>query len=382
MAISFIKDILTTKLLTAYNNNVVRFKSDSVDIPKNANISGMGIDVLLYPHPDGSFYFNFKDYISTEINTKNFNDTIESDLDVEDEDTFTYNVSDGCYLQGDITFKINFETTYETIVRNLSFVAGVEQLEQARKGETLSDNDFIILSPVAPRTNNTNYLKYWIGYPFEFSYYSKDEFAILNLKNISNGFDSDFQTKGKVTSLFITDGRPEVTIDDFLPLILGYNNIQLFKAGENQNVNLTIDKVDSDCGVYIKFLNQYGRWNYWLLSKYNTRARTTKYIAELDNDFSNLEDTISPTLQTGKIGNETLRCAAEKLDQNERTVFEGIIDSPKIYLFTGLRFTKVTLSDWMEISLKTSSIKTVDTKRNKITFVVEFDLPNRYTQTL
>jgi hypothetical protein len=384
MAIVFSKDISTNKLLMAYNNNVVRFRSDSGLNPQTAQITGLGIDVVLYPHPNGNFYFNFKDYVVSEINTKNFADTIATNLLATFPDSFTYDCSDGCYLEDIVFFKINFtNTTFETTTRTLRFIAGVEQLEDYKKNEVLfSSSQFCVLSPMQDASNNTSYLKYWEGYPFEFSFYNLDFETVPNftLKNRQNGLSNTFNSKSKVSSFFVCDG--DITTHEILPLANGLNELQFLVNGVNKNVNLIIDKVDSDCGVYIKFLNKYGRFNYWLLSKNHFRNRSSKYLGEIENDFNNLEDTNSPTIQTGKAGDEILRCAAEKLNENEKLILEGIIDSPKIYLFTGERFSKADLTDWMEVRLKTSSFTVKAPKKKLYSYFVEFDLPARNTQTL
>jgi hypothetical protein len=167
-----------------------------------------------------------------------------------------------------------------------------------------------------------------------------------------------------------------------LPFVNGLNELQFLVDDVNQDINLVIDKVDSDCGVYIKFLNKYGRFNYWLLSKNNFRTRSSKYLGELENDFENLEDTTSPTIQIGKAGDEGLKCATEKLNENEKLIFEGIIDSPKIYMFTGERFSKADLTDWMEVRLKTSSFPIKNPNKKRYQYFIELDLPARITQTL
>lgn len=385
MAIIFSKDIAVNKLLMVYNNNIVRFHSDTVLIPKTAQITGLGIDIILYPHPNGSFYFNFQEYIASEINTKNFADDLAYDLNSSDANTFTYDVANGCYLEGVITFKINFTNgTNETATRNLHFITGVEQLENYKKNEILfATNHIIVLSPVAERTNNTTYLKYWEGYPFEFSFYNREyPVAAFTLKNNSNGLSYDFNSKSKVTSMFLSDGRTDVTLENFLPLVIGQNDIQVLIAGVNQNININIEKADSVCGVYIKFLNKYGRFNYWLLSKNFFRNRSSKYLGEIENDFNNLEDTTSPTLQTGKAGDENLKCAAEKLNENQKLLFEELIDSPKIYYFTGERFAKADHTDWMEVRLKTNSFQTQAPGKKLHSYYIEFDFPARNVQTL
>lgn len=384
MAIVFSKDIATNKLLAAYNNNIVRFSADSGLTALTAQITGLGIDTLLYPHPNGIFYFNFEEYITAEINTKNFADDLAYNLLGSDASTFTYDVSDGCYLEGTITFKINFtNATSETITRNLSFITAVNQLEDFKKNQILfTPNTISVLSPVINRTNNSTYLKYWEGYPFEFSFYNR-EYPVtpFSLKNNSNGLSYEFQSKGKVTSLFLSDGRTDVTLDNFLPLIIGNNDIHFFINGINQKINLAIEKVDSECGVYIKFLNRYGRFNYWLMSKNHFRNRSSKYLSEIENDFDNLEDTLSPTIQTGKTGDETIKCAAERLTENEKLILEGIIDSPKIYMFIGERFSKSEINDWMEVRLKTTSFPVKEPNKKLYSFYIELDLPARYTQT-
>lgn len=382
MAIVFTKDISTEKLLMAYNNNIVRFYSDTEVNAIRAEITGLGIDATLYPHPDGSFYFNFLDWITAEINTKNFSDDLQYELINEDADSFTYDVSNGCYKQGEVTFKIVFvDESFEEVTKELCFIAGAEQIEDFKKNEILfAENKIIVLSPVATRSNNTTYMKFWEGYPFEFSFYNK-EFPVtpFTLKNNSTGLSFEFNSKGKVTSFFLSDGRTDITLEDFVPMVIGMNKLQFYIGEENQNVNLNIEKEDSECGTYIKFLNKYGRFNYWLFSKNSFRNRNSKQIGEINNDFNNIEDTTSPTLQIGKVSDENMKCAAEKLNQDQKIVLEQLIDSPKIYLFTGDRYSKSNLDDWMEIRLKTSSFETLAPKRNLYSYYVEFELPERYT---
>lgn len=385
MAIVFSKDVPTDRLLTAYNNHIIVFSSDSGLIPATAQIVGLGIDVLLYPHPNGTFYFNFQEYIATEINTKNFSDDTLHNLNETDSETFTYDVTDGFYLEGTVTIRINFaDTTMEAVSRNLKFYVGVDQITDYKKNQILFvPNQIAVLSPVEDRSNNSCYVRYWAGYPFEFTFYNPDNpTSPFIIENVSNGLQHQFLSKGKFNSLYISDGRTDINIENFLPLVTGENNLQFYIGAINQKLNLTLYKEESRCGVYVKFLNKNGRFNYWLMSKNHFRNRTVKYGSEIENDFYNLEDTSSPTLQTGKTGDETIRCVAEKLADRDRLIFEGIIDSPKIYLFTGERFSKANLNDWMEVRLKTSSFQVKEPKKRLYTYVVEFELPSRYMQLL
>lgn len=118
--IVFTQDISSTNNLMAYNNNVVRFTSDSEEIIIKATITIGGLPIILYPSPDGTFYFNFKEYITSLINQTNFKDTLVTSLDVSDYTTFSYNGS------GVAMYSVGFEielgnNTIETGSRTLFF---------------------------------------------------------------------------------------------------------------------------------------------------------------------------------------------------------------------------------------------------------------------
>jgi len=381
MAIVFSKDIAVNKLLMAYNNNIVEFNSDSALEAISADITGLGIIAKVYPRPDGTFYFNFIDYITSIINTKNFADDLEYDLVDGDITTFIYDVANGCYKEGIVTFKINFiDTTFETTTRDLHFLAGVHQLENYKKNQILFDtNIFAFLHPVQNRSNNICYLKYWEGYPFELSFHYVITENSINIINTTNGLDYLINPLSKISSLFLSDGRTDVTLEDFLPLVNGINNLEFFVDDETPNVNLIIEKADSECGVYIKFLNSYGRWTYWLFSHKHYRNRTSKSLIEMDNDYRNLEDTISPTIQSGKSSGETIKCAYERLNEMQKILLDEISDSPKILMFTGERFSKANINDWMEVNLKTSSFPIYDHSKYLYNAYLEFELPSRNT---
>ncbi len=380
--IQFIQDISEDKLLMAYNNNVVKFKSDIVDkTVLNCTINGLGIAATIYPNPLGMFYFNLKEYITAAINTQHFNDNVVPNLDDADTSTYTYDASDGCHLSGSIYFIINFsDETRDEATKTLNFLAGVEQLESFKKNEILSIENFVVLSPVADRTNNTVHLKYWPGYPFEFSFFSRDSEQPFQLINTSNLALEEFTRKGAVTSLCLSDGRTSVTIENVLPLVTGSNVLRFESEEVLQDQIIKLDKVETDCGIYVKWLNKYGRFNYWLFSKNYFRRRAVKNLNVINNDFENLENTISVNYLLGRESADTLRCAAEKLYDEEKIILEGILDSPKILLYTGERFSRAEANDWIEITMKNGSFDLKSPKIRRHSFVIDFELPDRYTQ--
>ncbi|WP_445454099.1 hypothetical protein [Flavobacterium sp. 25HG05S-40] len=384
MAIEFNQDISTTKLLMAYNNNIVLLKSTSALIALTCEITLFGKVAIIYPSPSGDFFFNIKDYVTAAINTKNFADDLVTDIDSGDASTFTYDVSDGCYIANVINFKIIFkDNSYETITKSLKFLAGAEQLETYKKNEMLiADSDYLVLSPVQNRSNNTVDLKFWSGYPFEFSFYTNFPDDDFKLKNTTNALDYTFTAKGDVTALYFGDGRTDVSIEDILPLDLGLNVLRIEHDATLMDPIINLTKMDSDCGVYIKWLNKYGRWNYWLFSEQHFRNRGSRYMAELDNDNDNLEDTISPTLQIGKTTQDTLKCFYKKLDQADKTVVDGLSEAIKIMLFVGERYSRSSVNDWIEVTIKSNSFVMRKPNTKFYEMEVDFELPIRYGQQL
>jgi hypothetical protein len=385
MAIVFIKDIAEDKLLMAYNNNIIKFKSDSITlVPVSATISGFGIDAVLYPHPNGSFWLNLKDYVTAAVNTKNFVYDLATAIDGADIETFHYNVSDGCYIEDTLTIRIDYSnSTFEETTKELHFISGVEQLETYKKNEILlSSSPLNILSPVEDRTNNTAKLFYFDGYPFEFSFHTTTPDVPLKLINTTNGLDATITPTAKVNSLFLSDGDTNVSLEDYLPLVTGTNKI-IFELDSNPiDLNLLLVKKESACGVYIAFLNQYGRWNYWLFSEKYFRTRNVKTSSEINIDNENLEDTISQTLTLSKVSNENLKIAYERIHKEDKIILDSISESIKILMFTGERFSKANPNDWMEIGLKTSSFKISEPGTDIYNYYLEIELPQRYTLSL
>lgn len=379
--IIFTKDIPENILLTAYNNHVVKFSSESDLTPLYSEISGLGIFAKIYPSPDNSFRIDFKDHVASVVNTKKFADNLQTNLISGVSDSFTYNAVNGTYLEGVLTFTITFvDLTTETITRSVEFYTGVYQLEAYKKQEISTSSKYTVLSPISKRSDNSVDLKFWAGYPFEFSFYTSLPDSVFTLVNTSIGEGYDFKAKGRITSLWVSDGRTDISVEDFLPLSYGLNVLNIYAGDENQNMNINLNKVDSDCGIYVKWYNNQGRWTYWLLNKIHQRDLASKYNAELNNDFENIEDTISPTIQSGKVSNEILRCNVKNLTETERDVFIGIFTSPKIYYFTGERFSRSSFNDWIEVSLKNTNTKTSDTNRRKYNFPIDLELPTQNAQ--
>lgn len=369
-------------LRLAYNNDVVRFYSNSAGIvPLYCDVTALGLNVRLYPAPGNRFFFNFKPFVTALLNTRNFEDVVVTDLNADDPESFIYE-SVGTFLRRNVTFKIRMSNnTDETQSFVMYWFAGVEQLGNHI---TFSRKGLYALSPFIKGTTNKHYIKYWQGYPFDISvYYFIDK--TLRIKNLTNLMEAEFIGSEYIKRLFLSDGRTDETLDEVLPLVEGYNELKLMQNEEpnaNEDKYITLEKVPYKCGVYFKWLNKYAGYSYWLFEDTYSIDRNSKQLGELDRDTFNREDTFSNAIQIGKESQDTIRVVAELLTAEERDIVEGIFDSPKIYMFTGQPFARNGVRDWVEVSLKTTNGRIKNAKEMMTNMALDFELPIRHTQTL
>lgn len=381
--IQFVKDIDVDKLRMAYNNDVLRFYNNGTapavwaELALRAGTDEDIFRVRLYPNPQGRFFINLKPYITAIINTRNFEDVMETNLRKQLFPSFLYSFSQGTYLNRTLHFTImhadglNTNATY-----NLSWLAGVEQPGDYTR---LAADQPLVLSPFKRDATNQHYLKYWQGYPFDMAFYS-GSINFITLHNETNGLGRQLSGLSVVNRLFFCDGRTDETLESFIPLIEGFNKLRLGTGATQKNIIL--EKIPYKCGVYLKWLNRYGGYSYWLFEDTYSIDRSTKQLGELERDNENLENSFGRTIQIGKESQDSMRIIAELLTEDERRIVEGIIDSPKIYLFTGRPLSRNNFNDWVEVVLKTSNTRIKNPKQPLTNFTFDIELPLRYTQTL
>jgi len=376
--IIFSKPLNNNRLRLAYNNDIVEFYSSEPDAIY-ADVTYNGITNRYYPNPLGRFVFNFKPYITSIINTREFKDTTVTDFQTPDPDSFVYNNAPGTLLNMNVTFTITFENeSTESTTQNLTWILGVEQISEFVEKTT---EDVKILSPYKLDTTNNWYLKYWEGYPFDFSLYLEDTTAIL--KNNTNLQEAEFNLDGFITRFFLSDGRTTETIEDVLPLSDGFNQLEIFDSSLQSTDNfITLEKVDFTCGVYFKWFNNQGGYSYWLFEDTAAITRKTKSTGEVMKDFTNLEYADTRSYNLGQESSDTVRVVAELLNKEERNIIKSILDSPKIYIFNGEPMSQFKLTDWVEVTLRDGSTGIKNPKEALTNFVLDFELPKRYTQNL
>lgn len=376
MAIVFNKQLDTTKIALAFNNNVIEFYSDSGIAPVNATITIGSESVTIYPNPNGTFRYNFKELIISIINVDNYTDDLEVDLDT----SFTYDWTDKISLTDDVVTTINLSNdTTETDTREVSWLSGYVDLykwKQTYPLQNLATDNTTLLQRVNGDSYYKHYLKYWEGYPFDITFWQKD--TSLKFDSITNEIFYTFEDVAKINRLAFSDGRTDVSIEDITSFSDGINNIYI-----DNSFNIRIDKVTNFCpnGIYIKWINSLGGYSYWLFAKGENTTKTDSRGA-LFNDRNNLEDTISPFVSLGKEANKTIKVREQRVNSQYKILLEDLLDSAKVYLFTGVPFSKNTFNDWFEVDLQDGNFITENPKEGLYTFDFEFNLPKSVTRSL
>lgn len=379
MAIIFSKPISTTTLLNAYNNNNVTFNSDSGLTAVKCSLTINGIVFEITPI-NNVFKYNFREVSKVLINSTNFEDNTLPSLVLANATSHVYDDTAGTYLTVSVDYTITFSNaTTETINKVYKFLKSVEQLEQTREGVVIGGMEIYMLSTFQQSTADTYDVTYHEGYPFDISIYLETP-GLTTVLNQTNALSYTFNLPSKVNRLFFSDGRTTITIDDYLPLMYGLNRLKITKGLDSIYVNVT--KKASTDGQYIKWLNQYGGWNYWLFNCLYKKTRITKSLGIVNNDFNNVNETKDSFITIGKDSGDKITIVTEGLSIENQNVLNGILDSPKVYYFTGIRLSRVTNVSWLAVDLTdgTDIIKEFKTDYKKYKF--EISMPERYTMTL
>lgn len=380
MAITYTKNISENIWNFSENNQILEFTSNSVENPLYCDFEINGLEVIrIYPNPDNIFWVNLKEYISSLIN--NYMDDLDlTTIDELDIDTFVYDWS-RVYLNEDIDITITFDddsTDTDTITPY--FLLAKEDVIKYKKGLTISNLSQAILSPLKRNTANRFYLRYWEGYPFDFAL-TRNIPSVDTTQTITNNTNAvtspDIQLPNDVNRIVICNGDTSITLEDYLPLTNGYNELEF-----QNSMFIEIWKDELPCGVYIKWLNQYGSYNYWLFNSQHEEIIGHSSKGVINNDFNSLDNTTSVFKSLGRDVKHEINVLSDQLTQDDIDLLSGICYSPKIYLFTGVPYSEASLNDWVEIELKNGNVPLRDFKGNVPDVELTFKLPDNYTISL
>lgn len=380
MAITYTQTISESIWNLTENNQILQFTSDSLETPLYCDFEITdGFSARIYPNTSGVFWINLKEYISSLVN--DYADDLDfTSIDELDIDTFVYDWSK-VFLNEDIDITITFDDdSTETDTITPFFILGKEDVIPYKLGKTIQSLSQTILSPLKKNTANTFYLRYFEGYPFDFALTRNIPSAdtTQTITNNTNAITSpDIELPYDVNRVVICNGDTSVTLEDYLPLTNGYNNLEF-----QNSMFIELWKEETTCGVYVKWLNQYGGYNYWLFNEQHQEVLNHASKGIINNDFTSLDNTTSPFKSLGRNSESEMVVRSEHLNQNDIDLLSGITQSPKVYLFTGVIYSAADDNDWVEVNVKNSNILLRDFKGNIPDVELTLELPKNYSISL
>ena len=203
-------------------------------------------------------------------------------------------------------------------------------------------------------------------------YIPNDGGTITSAFELNNGIQTTetYTNENRINRVIISNGNELINLER------GYNNFVI------NNVSIQIENITEVCGGhYLKWLNAFGGWNYWLFYKGNDTL-TTKDLGTIYNDYEDVVDTISPYVAIGKTSENNITVKQELITPNEMLILNDLLESPKVYLFTGTQNEIVQPNDWLEVTIKAGSFRVVNSREKLNSLSLTIELPANNTKTL
>lgn len=367
----------TTNILTsnpAYNDSIIRYNSTITGMTSSEIVvSGASVPFTVYPF-NQTFSFNFKDIAKTLINPNGFRDTIIPDL------------SSGDFIIDDSSLQLTLSATITTVNSvsadttdvTYKFTKNVEQLPFYYQKSQLT-NDVVVL---LPSKNNFDYsVTYFEGYPFDFAIRGLESGDTFYFKNSNTGLISDTYSAStnEVKRIFLSDGATNESFDGVLPLYSSTNTIELWVNGVVK-ANINIKKIESTCGVYLKWFNHYGSYSYWLFDNIYKENFRTKDLADIQGKWDNLQSLYSTSESLGKTASSVLQLNTT-FNNDEKDYLTDITKSPKVEMFIHqVPFMQQTDFDFIGVKVADESFNYENkTTLNKLRINMELPAINTIT---
>lgn len=332
MAITISQNI--TGVYPAYNDSWIIFSSDLTDNFK-AEIE-ISLDSLfenthlIYPDSDGNYYFNFKEFIKVYFNQFKFEDyNYDEALAVNVAQTLT-----GILKQLSFIITVYNDTTDESDSDDILFVKSVRQI-----GENLYNTS--VFFALTQRTSEDIYNAIWFyGFPFTLDLINVDsEVELMDIKNNS--------TTDSVEDVDVSDDQIRLNVDlsnennwideSFLTFREGINEIELTDASDDSSLlKVYINKITKCKGIYLKWLNRYGGYSYYLFDEFYTDNLSGKTIDTFaKSEFKNIEDLIGTEINIGKNAARSINAKA-RYENDYLEMMQDLIISPSVQMYSSM----------------------------------------------
>jgi hypothetical protein len=84
----------------------------------------------------------------------------------------------------------------------------------------------------------------------------------------------------------------------------------------------------------------------------------------------------------GKTSANTIKVQQKRIIQQDKILLSDLLDSAKVYLFTGTPFSQNTFNDWIEVNLTNGSFTIENPRSNMYQFDFTLELPPNVTRNL
>jgi hypothetical protein len=223
-----------------------------------------------------------------------------------------------------------------------SILKAVYQIED----QPLSDPQYLHYAE-----NDEIFFDVFAGLPFDYTYHQNKETEQNRSVTITNSTTTNvmFELPGlarEVTRVGIIDKNgvtlQQYGVDNNLELSTSFNNEIITTCGL---INPKIRYHEECEGTYIKWLNTFGGWDYWLFSNKHGVKTKSSSVGSVNVDFDDIINLESINASLGKTVEETHELNASFLSSYEFNKLVRLGFSPKVYLWTGSKFAEVELLD-------------------------------------
>jgi len=365
MAIQITKQPSIDKINPAYNNSYISFNSTITnDFKAEIIIDGTQL-FTIYPDLEGNYLFNLKQIIKGKY--EGF-----KDVNTNDDGTNGRNI-DGILESLRVSITVFSNETVDSIELFYDFSRGVKQI-----GEEIYENNLQILSS---SNNGVDYnLTYFEGYPFTVDILKVADDVTLQVRNNNTSTVSApiFSIKDSSFRFYIDKATSNWTNNNYLGLTDTVNKLEILQDG-NIKTNLSLFKVQPKCGVYLKWFNNEGGFNYWLFDEYYKSSTDTSTLSTIGrNTFNNVSEGLeAPTRLIGKEGFKTLTLKS-RVTANEEAVIESLFTSPLLQMYSATE--PFQSGQWIDVTTNSKLETNNKPLKNKISVTIE--LPQRILPTL
>lgn len=387
--------IVFTKNLPAinmvYNDSIIQFNSNSISNPINATLTfGLsiigGLSFTVVPF-NNTFTFNFKEVIKNQINTNRFEDTRTPNFDVQQQASDAINIYNDTSLARRlfVTIKIQSATQSESVQVSYTFLRGVQQLYELRKIQSGTSNLRIML----PTNNFVDHnVTYFEGYPFDFGIFGIGFNQQYYFRNITTNQVSpiyintglEIITNPPVKRVFLSDGANDSTFDDAITLSSTLNRLELYVQGQFK-ANINIKRVESSCGVYLKWVNSKGAYSYWKFDSVYKSTITPRSLGEFNGSYDNLPNIKAVNYQIGNTATQTMSVQSN-YDMEDADYLSDLGISPAVWMYVHHSpFNKQGQYDFIGVKVNDIAFTAIDTKNTKNKMALTITMPEIQSMT-